>query len=114
MYLPSALRFVHLMWQIPFLTLLIPKGSYSRKKKGVNFNGVGAVREAGGGERRRAARWKPSDPKTARPGLFGVGVFSDEKEKARNKVGSREGLQGTRSFSDVPGLLVKEQLAKLD
>ncbi|KAI4542794.1 hypothetical protein MG293_006920 [Ovis ammon polii] len=45
------------------------KGSYSRKKKGVNFNGVGAVRQAGGGERRRAARWKPSDPEIARPAL---------------------------------------------
>lgn len=45
---------------------------------------------------------------------LGFEVFSDEKEKARNKVGSREGLQGTRSFSDVPGLLGKEQLTKLD
>lgn len=75
------------------------------------------MREAGGGERRRAARWKPPDPKIARPGLFwvwGLRFFSDAKEKARNKVGSREGLQGTRSFSHVPGLLGKEQLVKLD
>ena len=101
MYLPSALRLVHPRWPIPFLTLLIPKGSYSRKKKGVNFNGVGAVREAGGGERRRAARWKPPDPKIARPGLFwvwGLRFFSDAKEKARNKVGSREGLQVPAHF----------------
>ena len=44
---------------------------------------------------------------------LGFEVFSDAKEKARNKVGSREGLQGTRSFSHVPGLLGKEQLVKL-
>ena len=91
-----------------------PQGILLPKEERSNFNGVDTVREAGGGERRRAARWKPSDPKIAHSGLSGFGVFSDEKEKPRNKVGSREGLQGTRSFSDVPGLLGKEQLAKLD
>ena len=87
MYLPSALRFVHPRWPIPLLTLLIPKGSYSRKKKGVNFNGVGALREAGGGERRRAARWKPPDPKIARPGLFWVwGLRFSQMQRKRQET----------------------------
>lgn len=88
MYLPSALRFVHLRWPIPFLTLLIPKGSYSRKKKGVNFNGVGVVREAGGGERRRAARWKPPDPRISSPGLFwvwGLRFFQMKRKKQQSR-----------------------------